>query len=78
MSALLLNPCSASRPFIFSRPSLLCLAFLGLNKKLPLRASANGAYMMEAKSDQVHTIWQTPSFGMGAVVFSPNDYFSPN
>ena len=33
---------------------------------------------MDAKSDQVHTIWQTPSFGMGAVVFSPNDYFSPN
>ena len=27
---------------------------------------------MEAKSDQVHTIWQTPSYGMGAVVFSPN------
>ena len=47
-----------------------------LKKKLLLLA--NGAYLMEAKSDQVHTIWQTPSYGMGAVVFSPNDYFSPN
>ena len=33
---------------------------------------------MESKSDQVHTIWMTSSYGMGAVVFSPNDYFSPN
>lgn len=39
---------------------------------------SNGAYLLEPKSDQVHTIWQTPSYGMGAVVFSPNDYFSPN
>ena len=39
---------------------------------------SNGAYLMEPKSDQVHTIWMTSSYGMGAVVFSPNDYFSPN
>jgi hypothetical protein len=39
---------------------------------------SNGAYLMEAQSDQLHTVWQTPSYGMGAVVFSPNDYFSPN
>jgi hypothetical protein len=39
---------------------------------------SNGAYLMEAKSDQVHTIWRTQSYGMGAVMFSPNDYFSPN
>ena len=32
---------------------------------------------MEPKSDQVHTIWMTSSYGMGAVVFSPNDFFSP-
>ena len=58
-------------------PSLLCLVVLSRLKKT-LLLLANGAYLMEAKSDQVHTIWQTPSYGMGAVVFSPNDYFSPN
>ena len=47
-------------------------------KFLWLLRTANGAYLMEAKSDQIHTIWATPSYGMGAVVFSPNDYFSPN
>ena len=59
-------------------PSLLCLVVLRRLKKTLLLLLANGAYLMEAKSDQVHTIWQTPSYGMGAVVFSPNDYFSPN
>ena len=39
---------------------------------------SNGAYLLEPKSDQVHTIWSTPSYGMGAVVFSPSDNFSPN
>ena len=57
----------------------LSCAFVVLSRlKKKLLLLANGAYLMEAKSDQVHTIWQTPSYGMGAVVFSPNDYFSPN
>ena len=27
---------------------------------------------------QVHTIWHTPSYALGGVEFSPNDFFSPN
>ena len=68
---------SAPRVCIPFLCSLLCLVVLSRLKKT-LLLLANGAYLMEAKSDQVHTIWQTPSYGMGAVVFSPNDYFSPN
>ena len=33
---------------------------------------------MEPASDQVHTIWHTPSYALGGVVFSPNDWFGAN
>ena len=35
-------------------------------------------YTMLAKSDQLHSIWHTPSYALGGVEFSPNDFFSPN
>ena len=30
------------------------------------------------RSDQVHTIWRTPSYSLSGVVWSPNDSISPN
>ena len=41
-------------------------------------AGGVGSYVMEPASDQVHAIWHTPSYALGGVEFSPNDYFSPN
>lgn len=38
----------------------------------------NSHYTMLPVSNQVHTIWHTPSYALGGVMFSPNDYFSPN
>lgn len=35
-------------------------------------------YVMKNVSDQVHTIWRTPSYLLGGVAFSPNDFFSAN
>ena len=39
---------------------------------------AEGSYTLNAVSNQVHTIWRTPSYLLGGVVFSPNDFFSAN
>lgn len=33
---------------------------------------------MLPESDQLHSIWHTPSYTLGGVEFSPNDAFSPN
>lgn len=33
-------------------------------------------YTMLAKSDQLHSVWHTPSYALGGVEFSPNDFFS--
>jgi hypothetical protein len=67
------TPCGAARcKGTLRPPGCMC------TKGADAGAGSNGAYLMQPKSDQVHTLWHTPSYGMGAVVFSPNDYFSPN
>ena len=35
-------------------------------------------YSMLPTSNQLHSVWHTPSYALGGVEFSPNDYFSPN